>query len=261
MRQSLAPAARTRQNVPSMPGKRPNKVDVHRDIGNNGPMLTLAVVNQKGGVGKSTVATNLAAAAHLMRRRTLVIDMDRQGSALDWSAARAEGSDLWGLVVVKADRALTPPKFREIASGFDVVILDGPPRLGDLTRSAAVAADVVLVPVQPGPFDLWASKETLELLDAADTVRAELGRGPVARLFVVNRSQARTVLSREAPAALEAAGDVAGIVSQRQVFPTAAAIGESVLTIEPKGAAAREIRALYRSVVRAGVRSRQAVAS
>ena len=240
--------------------KRRTVVDVHRDIGNNGPMLTLAVVNQKGGVGKSTLSVNLAAAAHLSRHRTLVIDMDRQGSALDWSAARAERSELDGLIVVKADRPLAPNKFREMAQGFDVVILDGPPRLGDLTRSAAVAADVVLIPVQPGPFDLWASKETLDLLDVADSMRAEIGRSPVKRLFVVNRSQA-TNLARETPEALGAAGDVAGVVSQRVAFPAAAAIGESVLTTEPKGPAAREIRALYRTVTRAGVRARQAVAS
>lgn len=117
------------------------------------PVLTIAVLNQKGGVGKTTIATNLAAAAWLDGRRTLLIDLDRQGLALDWYAARAEGSKLSGLAAVKVDKALAVPRFREITVGYDVVILDGPPRLGDVTRSAAVAADTVLVPVQPGPFD------------------------------------------------------------------------------------------------------------
>ncbi len=57
-------------------------------------MQTIAVLNQKGGVGKSTLSTNLAAAAHLAGRRTLVLDLDRQGSAFDWYSARAEGSPL-----------------------------------------------------------------------------------------------------------------------------------------------------------------------
>ena len=77
-------------------------------------MLTIAVLNQKGGVGKSTLSTNLAAAAHLKGKRSLVVDLDAQGSAFDWYAARAEGSELAGLAVVKADRALSLSRFREI---------------------------------------------------------------------------------------------------------------------------------------------------
>jgi cellulose biosynthesis protein BcsQ len=65
--------------------------------------LTVAVLQQKGGSGKTTLAVNLAAAAHLEGRPTLVVDMDRQASAFDWSAARKDGSTLDGLAVVKAD--------------------------------------------------------------------------------------------------------------------------------------------------------------
>lgn len=214
-------------------------------------MMTIAVLNQKGGVGKTSLATNLAAAAHLEGLRTLVVDMDRQGSALDWSAARAEGSKLAGLTVVKADKALAVPRFREMARGYDVVILDGPPRIGDVTRSAACAADVVVIPVQPGPFDLWAASETLELLDAADAIREELGRRKVRRLFVLNRASTGTVLAREAPGVLKQHGELAGVVHQRIAFPEASAVGESVLTVEPDGAASTEIRHLFRIIQRA----------
>src|SRR5579884_1377810 len=95
------------------------------------PMLTVAVLQQKGGSGKTTLAINLAAAAHLDGGRALVVDMDRQASAFDWSAARQDGSPLDGLAVVKADRAMALPRFKEIARGYDYVFLDGPPRLGD----------------------------------------------------------------------------------------------------------------------------------
>ena len=118
-------------------------------------MLTVAVLQQKGGSGKTTLAINLAAAAHLDGDRALVVDMDRQASAFDWSAARQDGSPLDGLAVVKADRAIALPRFKEIARGYDYVFLDGPPRLGDVTQSAAVAADVALLRANPALPSEW----------------------------------------------------------------------------------------------------------
>ncbi|MGH7272382.1 MAG: AAA family ATPase, partial [Polyangiaceae bacterium] len=165
-------------------------------------MLTVAVFQQKGGSGKTTLAINLAAAAHLDGGRALVVDMDRQASAFDWSAARQDGSPLDGLAVVKADRAITLPRFREIARGDDYVFLDGPPRLGDVTQSAAVATDVAVLPIQPGPFDFWAVAETLESLDQADQIREQMGRPPIRRVFVLNRACTNTRLAREAEAEL-----------------------------------------------------------
>jgi chromosome partitioning protein len=177
-----------------------------------------------------------------------VIDMDRQASAFDWAAARGDGSVLDGLAVVKADRALPLPRFREIARGFEYVFLDGPPRLGDVTESAAVAADIVVLPIQPGPFDFWAVAETLESLDRADQIRAQLARPAVRRVFVVNRSSAITRLAREAEVGLNATGaELAGVVHQRVAFPDCAARGESVMSSRGS-AAADDIWRLWRRV-------------
>jgi chromosome partitioning protein len=212
-------------------------------------VLTVAVLQQKGGSGKTTLAINLAAAAHLDGGRALVVDMDRQASAFDWSAAREDGSPLDGLAVVKADRAMALPRFKEIARGYDYVFLDGPPRLGDVTQSAAVAADVALLPIQPGPFDFWALAETLESLDQADQIRDQLGRPPVRRAFVLNRASTNTRLAREAEAELrKAGGELAGVVHQRVAFPDTASRGESVLTSSSNEAAADDIRRLWRNV-------------
>jgi chromosome partitioning protein len=213
------------------------------------PTLTVAVLQQKGGSGKTTLAVNLAAAAHLEGHRTLVVDMDRQASAFDWSAARQDGSSLDGLAVVKADRALALPRFREIARGYEFVFLDGPPRLGDVTQSAAVAADVAVLPIQPGPFDFWAVAETLESLDRADQIREHLGRSPIRRVFVLNRASTNTRLAREAEVELgNAGGELAGVVHQRVAFPDAASRGESVLTSRGGDGAADDIKRLWRAL-------------
>jgi len=211
--------------------------------------VTIALVNQKGGVGKTTLSTNLAAAAHLTGHRTLVLDLDAQGSALDWYAARSGGSRLDGLAVAKVDRALTRPALAALTAGYDLAVLDAPPRLGDLTQSAAVAADLVILPLQASPYDLWAASETLATLSQADSIREQLGLPPARRLAVLNRVQAGTRIGRQAR---EAVTDVAELVNvvihQRVAFATAAGSGESVLTTEPKGRAASEIQALFEAI-------------
>jgi chromosome partitioning protein len=221
----------------------PNNLRTRVPTDRSQPMLTVPVLQQKGGGGKTTLAINLAAAAHLDGDRALVVDMDRQASAFDWSAARQDGSPLEGLAVVKADRAIALPRFKEIAGGYDYVFLDGPPRLGDVTQSAAVAADVAVMPIQPGPFDFWAVAETLESLDQADQVREQLGRPPIRRVFVLNRATTNTRLAREAE---KAGGELAGVVHQRIAFPDAASRGESVLTSRATSLAADDIRRLWR---------------
>lgn len=212
-------------------------------------MYVIAVLSLKGGVGKTTLATNLAAAAHLRGKSTILVDLDKQGSALDWGSARRETSKLAGIAVSKHDRNFSRARLLELATGRDVAVLDGPPRLGDQSSAAAVAADVVVVPVTPGPFDLWATDETLEELSRADVIREQLGRGPVRRVFVVNRCAPRTVLARSARDAMAERGQVAEtLIQQRVAYPEAAAIGEAVMSLAPKSAAATEIDRLLREI-------------
>jgi len=221
-------------------------------------MPVIALLQEKGGSGRTTLATNLAAAAHLAGSRSLVIDLDTQGSAFEWSLKRSEGSALSAVVVVRAvaessrrkakAQPLTASTLLEMGRGYDAVFLDGPPRLDALTLAAAVAADVVVMPVQSGPYDVWAAGTTLEALDQADAIRAELGKKPVRRFFVLNRANPRETLTAETRAELEDVGCLAGIVGQRTIFKKSAACGEAVGTVEPKGAAAIEIRRVWRSI-------------
>jgi chromosome partitioning protein len=208
--------------------------------------IVIAVLSQKGGAGKTTLATNLAAIAHLAGLRTLVIDCDRQGSALDWYAARSDGSALAGLAVVRADKALSRPKFLALTTGYDVVLLDGPPRLGDVTTAAATAADVVLIPTRPGPLDVWAAAETLEQLDHADQTREQLGVPAVRRVIALNGAPTRARVVAFTRDALGEAAELAEVViHNRVVFAEAAATGEAAATVDLRSPAAAEIRALW----------------
>src|SRR6185503_6040095 len=117
--------------------------------------MIIALLNQKGGVGKTTLALHLEGAWAAQGKRVTVIDADPQGSALDWSAQRLFG-------VIGLARDTLHREAPEIARDADHVVIDGPPRVAGLLRSALLAADLVLIPAQPSPFDGWASAEMLK---------------------------------------------------------------------------------------------------
>ncbi len=203
--------------------------------------MIVALLNQKGGVGKTTLALHLAGAWARQGSRVTVIDADPQGSALDWSEQRAKegGPRLFGVLGLARDTLHREAP--EIAHGVDHVVIDGPPRIAGLMRSALLAADLVLVPAQPSPFDGWASGEMLNLIREARIFRPEL----IAR-FVLNRCAARTIIARETGDALAEHDPpvLAARIGQRVVFASAARTGRLVFEVESAGAAAREITAL-----------------
>ena len=141
-----------------------------------------------------------------------------------------------------------------LAANYDVTIIDGAPRVNELGRSAILASDTVLIPVQPSPYDVWAAADTVELIREARVLKESLKAA-----FVINRRIARTVIGRDAAAALAQFEDVpvlASVLNQRVVYAESAARGLSVIEAQPSSEAAREIDALAREVL--GARKRKA---
>lgn len=205
----------------------------------------IALLNQKGGAGKTTLATHLAGELAMQGSRVTLLDADPQGSALDWAQRRLQSGQgrLYGVFGLARDtlHRETP----QIALQADYVVIDGPPRVAALARSALLAADLVLIPVQPSAYDVWATQEMVSLITEAQVFRPGLRAA-----FVINRRVVGTVIGREARAALadQPFPTLRADIAQRIAFADCVAAGKLVWEVSASGAAAREVAAFAQAV-------------
>jgi len=205
--------------------------------------MILSVLNQKGGSGKTTIAVHLAMALIRDGSRVLLIDADPQGSALDWSAARTA---VPSLPVLGLPRPVLHREVPPLAADYDHVVIDGPPQVADVTRSAVMASDMVLIPVQPSGLDVWGARAVVALLAEASMVKPNLKAA-----FTINRKIVNTALAREVPATL---GDyrmtiLAASLAQRVAFAESLGSGLTVFDLDPFSAASGEVVALTKEVM------------
>lgn len=199
-------------------------------------MYLIAVINQKGGVGKTTISINLAHAIQNDGEKVILIDADPQASTRDWN----DKSDLGILPVVGMDRP-SLPRDLPLIGDFDWGIIDGAPRHQTLAAAAVSVADLILIPVHPSPYDVWACEPLVELIKASQLTRD--GRPKAA--FVISKKIKNTKLSEDVRDALKGyeLPIFKNSTTQRVVYPTSAAEGKTVFLAD-NPAAIEEINAL-----------------
>jgi chromosome partitioning protein len=205
-------------------------------------MYTIAVLNQKGGTGKTTISVHLARNLQIEGHNVLLVDSDPQGTARDWAAAREEQP----LTVVGIDRPTLDRDTKNLGVR-DFIIIDGAPQLSEMATSAIKAANLVLIPVQPSPYDLWA---TAELVDKVKQ-RIEITDGSLKAAFIVSRVIVGTKIGKEIFEILAQyeLPVLNSTIAQRVIFPISATKGWTVLDFEPKSQAAQEVRALTSEIL------------
>ena len=198
--------------------------------------MIIAILNQKGGAGKTTIAINLARALKQKGDKVLLVDSDPQGSARDWHAA-GDGNLL---NVVGLDRPTLDKDIKSVSDGYKWVIIDGAPQLADMAVCAIKCADVVLIPVQPSPYDIWASEDLVEVVKT----RQQVTNGKPKAAFIISRQINNTNLGKEVRDALngyELPVFKSGTF-QRVIYAKTAASGSTVIDTDPNGDAASEIK-------------------
>lgn len=206
--------------------------------------MIISVINQKGGTGKTTIATNLAVGFADAGQEVLLVDADEQGSALDWKAERPEERpyiQTVGLPVEHLHREVQP-----LAEKYDVVVIDGGGRITKTARAAVVAADFVVVPCLPSRPDI---ASTEDFFDKVIEVAASLKE--VRGAILLNQVQPGTVLARRS---LEYIHDLPypsfmAVLHQYTAYREAIAFGLSVIEYDNTSKAAQEMHALYRELL------------
>lgn len=204
-------------------------------------MHVIAVLNQKGGSGKTTITLNLATALQNRGHRVAIVDADSsQGTVSEWASRNDQTP-----TVLAAHEPTLQKNIPALADAFDFVVIDGAPHVEDMARSAIIAADLVLIPVRPSAADIWSAEDIVDLIQA----RREVTGSPKGA-FVVSQQVLRSNLASSVNEALSSFDEpvLEARTSQRVAYAEALGAGLSVLGLSDSKAA-QEIEELTDEVL------------
>jgi len=204
--------------------------------------MIFSLVNQKGGVGKTTVSVNLASGLSKMGYKVLLIDADPQGSVLQWQSIADNESFQVNHHPRPGFERLVP----SLGKTFDHMVIDAPPAIGEITRSVLNVTHLAIVPIGPSPLDIWSSKEALSLFPEIRRRHRRL-KGEL----LICRKVVGTRVGREAREAMETYNMPVfeTEISQRIAYVEAMIAGRSVLEYAPRSEAAHEVISLCNEII------------
>ncbi|HXG84751.1 MAG TPA: ParA family partition ATPase [Pyrinomonadaceae bacterium] len=209
----------------------------------------IAVCNQKGGSGKTTLSMQLAGTLARNRNKVLVVDADPQGTATRWAASADDENPFPASVIgLSAAREKVHREVKKFIGDYDYIVIDCPPAADSpVPQSALLIADLALVPIIPSPLDLWASVGIRKVIENVSDINETL----TARL-VVNQCQPKTNLAKEALEVLPEFGIPVckNHLRQRTAYRQSAVFGQTVQDFGSKAKdAIKEIEALTKEVL------------
>jgi chromosome partitioning protein len=205
--------------------------------------MIVSFLNQKGGVGKTTLSVNVAGYLAQQGHRVLLIDADKQGSASTWASLREDAP----FQVVSMARANMARDALKLAQDYTHTVIDGPPHAEEVARSCIVASDFVALPIEPSGLSTWASDLTVRQVTEAQEFKPFLKCG-----FVVSRKIGKTVIGRDIRNMAAEAGlpILSSEIEQRVAFAEGMTMGQTIFEWAPGSNAAREIEHLTKEIER-----------
>ena len=216
--------------------------------------MIISFINQKGGVGKTTLSINVSACLANQGHRVLLIDADKQGSASTWASLREDTS----FQVISMARENMAKDAMKLGQQYDYTIIDAPPHAEAISRSCIIASDFVVLPIEPSGLSTWASDLTIRQFRAARDMKHTLKCG-----FVVSRKIGKTVIGRDIRSMADevAMSDVGGSmedsgisilasdIENRVAFAESITMGKTIFEWAPSSLASLEIENLTKEIL------------
>lgn len=209
-------------------------------------LMVITFLNLKGGCGKTTLSIHIASTLALAGKKVLLIDADEQKSSIHWAETR-EKAPIFTIAGIPSNTIHKQIKLMK--DDYDFIVVDGPPRTSSVSRSCVVASDLVLIPVTPSPYDVWAANEIVDILN---NVKHSLSEYKTIKSgIVINRKIHNTNLGNEVENALKdyEIPVLNTIIHQRIAYAESAASGTSVIEEDQNSLAGIEVKKLAEEII------------